>query len=204
VAQRLAQPGERVALDGASSRSSTCRASSSKPPPRRKTCCTLRPGQAASLQVDGLAEPVTARVARISPSTQAGTRTVLVYLALAVAPHAGLRQGLFARGTVDLERQQALAVPASALRVDQSRPYVLTLHEDGRAVQRELRWARAAAWRGSGAPEPATPAVEVAKAGLVPRHRVLAPAALAWRWATASAPPRAQRCASAPAPAPAR
>ena len=67
--------------------------------------------------------------------TQAGTRAVLVYLA--VEPLPGLRQGLFARGTIEVERGSARVVPLSALRVDQGRPYVLAV-EDGRVVPRDV------------------------------------------------------------------
>jgi hypothetical protein len=56
---------------------------------------------------------------------------------LAVDPHPALRQGLFARATIDLERRSALVVPASALRFDQARPYVLVL-EGGVAVERPV------------------------------------------------------------------
>jgi len=74
-------------------------------------------------------------VVRINPSASAGTRSVLAYLEL--APTAGLRQGLFARASIELQRQTALVVPASALRFDQARPHVLAV-EDGRAVQRPV------------------------------------------------------------------
>jgi hypothetical protein len=87
------------------------------------------------LQVDGLAQPVAARVVRINPSTQAGTRSVLAYLAL--DPQPGLRQGLFARGTIELQRTLALIVPASTVRVDQATPYVLAI-VGGKAVQRPV------------------------------------------------------------------
>ena len=54
-----------------------------------------------------------------------GTRAVMVYLAL--EPHPGLRQGLFTNGTIDLENRNVLAVPTSAVRIDQAQPYVLAV-----------------------------------------------------------------------------
>src|SRR5206468_10759602 len=65
----------------------------------------------------------------------AGTRAVMVYLA--VQPQAGLRQGLFARGTIELQRKNAIAAPVSAVHVEQARPYVLAV-EVGKAVQRTV------------------------------------------------------------------
>jgi hypothetical protein len=98
----------------------------------------LRVGQTARVQVDGLAETLAGRVARINPSAQTGTRSVMAYLALpASAQAAGLRQGLFARATVDLQRQTALVVPTSALRFDQALPFVL-LVENGKVVRRTV------------------------------------------------------------------
>jgi hypothetical protein len=95
----------------------------------------LRVGQAARVRIDGLAEPVAARVARINPAAQAGTRAVMVYLELDPVP--GLRQGIFARATIELQRASALVIPLSALRSDQARPYVLAL-ENGKAMPRAV------------------------------------------------------------------
>ena len=44
---------------------------------------------------------------------------------------------MFARGSVELERTQALVVPTSAVRVDQARPYVLVVL-DGKVLQRSV------------------------------------------------------------------
>lgn len=155
VAQRAAQPGERVPLDGRIVEIVDLSRLELEAAAAPEDVLPLRVGQAARVQVDGLAEPLPARVARISPSTQAGTRSVLVYLALPPgAANAGLRQGLFARATVDLQQQTALVVPASALRFDQSRPYVLTL-EDGRAQQRDVVTGARGSVALNGAPEPA-------------------------------------------------
>jgi multidrug efflux pump subunit AcrA (membrane-fusion protein) len=82
----------------------------------------VRVGQEAILRIEGSQRPVRAKVARISPSAQAGSRNVLVYLA--VANPAGLRQGLFAQGTLGTGRTSALAVPLSAVRTDKPAPYV--------------------------------------------------------------------------------
>jgi hypothetical protein len=83
---------------------------------------SLRIGAKASLRVDGLAEAVEATVVRINPSAQAGSRSVMAYLA--VAPNRALRQGLFARGVIAIDRRDALALPLSAVRTDAARPYV--------------------------------------------------------------------------------
>jgi membrane fusion protein, multidrug efflux system len=136
VSQRLAQPGERLALDGRVLEIvdlSRLELEAAVPP---QEVPLLAVGAPAQLQVDGLAEPLSARVVRLNPSATAGSRTVTAYLS--VAPHPALRQGLFARGQMAAGRQTALAVPTSAIRIDQPQPYVLLLAGE-RVVQRTVQ-----------------------------------------------------------------
>lgn len=77
-----------------------------------------------------------ARVVRINPTAQAGSRSVLVYLALENAQ--GLRQGLFAQGALDTGRSNLLAVPLSAVRTDKPQPYV-QLVVAGRVVHQTVQ-----------------------------------------------------------------
>ncbi len=87
----------------------------------------IAPGQHARLVFEGLAEPVAATVARINPSVQAGSRSVLVYLRLSAVP--GMRQGLFARGEIVAGTIEAPVVPVSAIRNDRPEPYVQLLRD---------------------------------------------------------------------------
>ena len=128
VAQRLVQPGERVGVDARILEVVDLSRLELETAVAPEDVVQLRLGQVAQVQVDGLATALQARLVRINPSAQAGTRSVLAYLELpASAQAAGLRQGLFGRGQIELLRKRALVVPVSALRYDQSKPYVLTV-----------------------------------------------------------------------------
>ena len=125
VSQRLVQPGERVAVDAKLLEVVDLSRLELEAAVAPEDVGGVQVGQLARLSIDGLSEPAIAKVARINPSTQAGTRAVMVYLAL--EPQAGLRQGLFGRGGIEVQRKTALLVPLSAVRVDQAQPYVLAI-----------------------------------------------------------------------------
>ena len=135
VSQRLAQPGERVAVDARILEIvdlSRLELEAAIPP---QDVPSLRVGAVARLTIDGSERAIGARVVRINPSAQAGSRTVPAYLAVDADP--ALRQGLFARGWIELQRKTALVLPAAAVRNDQARPYAIAM-AGGRAAQRPL------------------------------------------------------------------
>ena len=122
VSQRLAQPGERVAIDGRVLEVVDLSRLELEATLAAADSVLLKRGQTATLEIEGIAQPVTAQVVRINPSAQAGSRSVLAYLAINNA--GGLRQGLFAQGVVGMAKQTVLALPVSAVRIDKPSPYV--------------------------------------------------------------------------------
>ena len=208
VAQRLVQPGERVPLDAKLIEIVDLSRIELEAALSPTDVAQVLLGSVARLQVDGLTQPVKASVVRINPSTQAGTRSVMAYLAL--APQPGLRQGLFARGAIELQRATALVVPASAVRVEQARPYVLVVAGDKVQQRAVTLGARGEALFGA-QPEAA---IEIT-AGLKPGDTVVRGSAGALRdgtpvrvlataaagAATATAAPTAATAAAAPASA---
>lgn len=122
VSQRLVQPGERVGIDAKVIEIVDLSRLEMEATLSAADSVQVRIGQEASLQIEGSARPIAARVARINPSAQAGSRSVLAYLSIADAQ--GLRQGLFVQGTLGTGRAQALAVPLSSVRTDKPAPYV--------------------------------------------------------------------------------
>ena len=102
----------------------------------------IQVGQSARLQVEGQNHPLLAKVTRINPSVQVGSRNVLAYLQLPA--QAGLRQGLFAQGQIGIAQVKGLAVPVTTVRTDQSVPYVQWVNGDKVAYAQIRQGARGA------------------------------------------------------------
>lgn len=135
VAQRLAQNGERIGVDGRVLELVDISRLELEASLAAADSALLRNGQQAQLQVEGSARPVRATVARINPTVVAGSRAVLAYLAL--EPTEGLRQGSFAQGTLVVGSRTSLALPVSAVRNDRPRPYVQIVR-DNRVVHQAV------------------------------------------------------------------
>lgn len=128
IAQRLAQPGERVALDGRVVEVVNLAQLELEVALPAADASLVRPGMTAQMKIEGLEDPVTAKVLRINPTAQSASRSVLVYLGL--AGQESLRQGLFTEGTLGTRSIQALAVPLSSVRTDKPQPYVQVVEAD--------------------------------------------------------------------------
>ena len=72
----------------------------------------LKPGAQVLVEVDGQTQPLSARVARISPAADPVSRTFLVKLDVSGV---GLKSGLFARVLFPQGERETLTVPAGAL-----------------------------------------------------------------------------------------
>jgi membrane fusion protein, multidrug efflux system len=122
VSQRLAQPGERVGIDARVVEIVDLSRLELEAPLAASDSLQVRVGQTARLKLEGRSEEIAATVSRINPSASSSSRSVLVYLNVTALP--GLRQGLFAQGTLDTAKETVLAVPLSAVRTDKPQPYV--------------------------------------------------------------------------------
>ena len=204
VSQRLAQNGERVGVDTRILEIVDVSQLELEATLAAADSVNVRVGQTAELQIEGSSKLVTAKVMRINPSAQAGSRNVLAYLSLdnRSEPGAGLplRQGLFANGMLGTERVALLAVPVSSVRTDKPVPYVQVI-ENNLVVHKAI----VPGIRGLAAGQPVVAVQGVAAGALVIRGNIGAlrdGTQVRFTTPVANAAP-ALVPASAPAPAPA-
>lgn len=94
-------------------------------------------GQDVEVKVEGIAQPLAGKVARINPATQAGSRSIMTYIQLA-NPEGALRVGMFAEARLTLAKKaDVLTVPQSAIRSDGDRAFVYAI-ENSKLVQRPV------------------------------------------------------------------
>jgi multidrug efflux system membrane fusion protein len=129
VAQRLAQGGERMAIDGRILEIVDISRLELEASVSAAESLQLKLGQSAQLQIEGTTKALTAKLVRINPSAQAASRSVLAYLAIDGRGVSTLRQGLYAQGTLGTGRSRVVALPLSSVRTDQAQPYVQVLRE---------------------------------------------------------------------------
>lgn len=122
VSQRLVQNGERVAIDAKVVEIVDLAQLEMEASLSAEDAARVRLGQVAQVGIDGSTDSVTAKVVRVNPNATAGSRAVVVYLAL--APHAQLRQGLFLQGRLSTGSRTGPALPLSAVRTDKPVTYV--------------------------------------------------------------------------------
>jgi RND family efflux transporter MFP subunit len=165
VSQRFAQAGERVAPESKLVEIVNLSALEVEVNLRPQDVAQVRVGTSGRLQVEGVADPISAKVARINPSADPATRAVKVYLS--VKGHPALRQGLYAQGQLTLDQQQTLVIPRATLRHDAAGDYVQVVRLGKVAHQRVTTGGEGSL------PDDATAPVVAITSGLVAGERVL-------------------------------
>ncbi len=127
VSARHVQPGEKVASDSKLLEIVNLQKLELEAAVPASEIAQVAIGQSVELRVEGLPQGFEGKVARINPSTAAGSRSVPVYIQVA-NPQNQLRVGLFAEGRLVLARKSGvLALPQSAVRKDGGGAYVFTI-----------------------------------------------------------------------------
>lgn len=135
IAQRLAQSGERIGVDARIVEIVDLSRLELEASLNAADSLQVQTGQTAQLSVEGASKALTAKVVSINPSAVAGSRAVLVYLALEPSP--GLRQGLFAQGSLQTGVSRTLAIPLTSVRTDKPDPYV-QLVDKGQVIHQSV------------------------------------------------------------------
>ena len=131
VSQRLAQVGERVAPEARIVEVVDLTQFELEATLTPTDALSVKVGQPAKLNIEGSTQEVSAKVLRINPSTQVGSRSVLVYLG--IQGQSALRHGVFVQGTLGTQKIQTVAIPVESVRTDKSMPYVQVV-QDGKVT----------------------------------------------------------------------
>ena len=136
VAKRHVQPGEKVAFDSPLVTIVDLKDMELQALVPSGDIPELSPGMTVDLSVDGFTDrKFTGRIERINPSTEAGTRAILVFVGIP-NPAQALRGGMFATGRIALAAGAPVpTLPATAVRTEAGQSYVWTI-QDGKLAKR--------------------------------------------------------------------
>lgn len=142
VAKRHVQPGEKVAFDApmlAIVDLSQLEVQAQVPV---SDVPQIRKGMPARVEIEGIAgRPIAGRVERINPSTEAGTRTINIYVSLP-NEESLLKAGMFAKvALVTMPSSELMSLPLSAVRNESGQSFVWVI-ADGKLARRNVAIGR--------------------------------------------------------------
>jgi RND family efflux transporter MFP subunit len=127
VAMRYAQPGEKVSADNKLLDIVNLRKMELEAAVPTNVIASVALNQRVMLRIEGLPQQFEGKVVRINPATQAGSRSVLVYVQID-NPQGLLRAGMFAEAQLVLSSKLGvLALPQNAVRKDGNGTHVYVI-----------------------------------------------------------------------------
>lgn len=127
ISSRSVQPGEKVSADNPLLEIVDLRRMEMEASVPATDIAQIKLGQPVSVRLDGIAQAVAGRVARINPGTQSGSRSILAYIQID-NPDRALRGGMFGEAELTLSQKSGvLSVPQSALRQVDGRTIVYAI-----------------------------------------------------------------------------
>jgi membrane fusion protein, multidrug efflux system len=152
IAERFVQPGEKLAIDAKVVSVIDLSKMEIEAPVPSSDITNVTIGQSVSLQIEGVSGEQLGRITRIAPTTQAGTRSIPVYITLENR-NPLIRGGMFAQGNLAVEsKKNVIVIPITALREAAGRNFVYVTARgviSEREIKIGLRDERASAVNGS-------------------------------------------------------
>ena len=137
VSSRTIQPGEKVSADNRLLDVVDLHQMEMEAAVPTTDILNIRLGRDVQMTVEGLSTPLAGKVARINPSTQAGSRSILVYIQVD-NPQGALRVGMFGEAQLTLAKKSGvLTVPQSAVQTNAGNNSVYVI-ENGKLEQKPV------------------------------------------------------------------
>lgn len=137
VSSRTIQPGEKVSADNRFLDVVDLHQMEMEAAVPTTDILNIQLGQDVQMTVEGLSTPLAGKVVRINPSTQAGSRSILVYIQVE-NPQGTLRVGMFGEAQLTLAKKSGvLTVPQSAVQTNAGNNSVYVI-ENGKLEQKPV------------------------------------------------------------------
>jgi membrane fusion protein (multidrug efflux system) len=138
VSSRTVQPGERVPIDSRLLDVVDLSKMEMETGVPAGDIVNVSLGQEVVTRIEGVTAPVVGKVVRINPSTQSGSRSVLIYVQIE-NPDARLKAGMFGEAQLTLQKKNGvLTVPQSAVQASNGKATIYAI-ENGVLTQRPVK-----------------------------------------------------------------
>ena len=137
VSSRSVQPGEKVSADNRLLDVVDLSRMELEAAVPAADIMNVAPGQEVQVRIEGMPQPLTGTVARINPATQAGSRSIMVYVKID-NPQNVLRVSMFGEAQLTIAKKaNVLSVPQTAIQNDAGNTYVYAI-ENGKLAQKPV------------------------------------------------------------------